>query len=69
MKQRPSSILAISVVAICLAFGLLAVAVGRTDPGITLEQDGVYVRIASVAPDSPAQLDGFATGMIVTSIN
>jgi len=69
MKRRPSSILAISVVAISLTLGLLAVAIGRTDPGIALEQDGIYVRIASVAPDSPAQLDGFAPGMIVTSIN
>lgn len=69
MNAKPSTILAIGVIAVSLVLGMLALVIGRTDAGITLEQDGVYVRIASVAHDSPAQLDGFEPGMIVTSIN
>ncbi len=69
MKARPGTVLAVGVMTAGLTFGFLALAIGRVDLGVRLEQDGPYVRIASVAHDSPAQLEGFAPGMIVVSIN
>jgi signal transduction histidine kinase len=69
MNARPGTLVAIAVVATSLTFGLLALAVGRVDIGVQLVQDGAYVRIVSVAHDSPAQLEGFVPGMIVVSIN
>jgi len=69
MNARPGTLLAVAVVATSLTFGMLALAVGRVDIGVQLVQDGAYVRIVSVAHDSPAQLEGFVPGMIVVSIN
>ena len=69
MNAKPSTVLAIGVIVVSLTLGMLALVIGRTDTGVTFEQDGVYLRIASVAHDGPAQLDGFEAGMIVTSVN
>jgi len=69
VNPKPSTVLASGVIVVSLTLGILALAVGRTDTGVSLEQDGAYVRIASVAHDSRAQLDGFEPGMIVTSVN
>jgi signal transduction histidine kinase len=69
MNARPGTLLAVAVVATSLALGTFTLAVGRVDIGVQLVQSGVYVQIASVAHDSPAQLEGFVPGMIVVSIN
>ena len=69
MHARSGTLLAVGVVAASLTFGMLALAIGRVDIGVRLEQDGPYVRIASVAHDSPAQLEGFLPGMVVVNIN
>jgi signal transduction histidine kinase len=69
MNARPGTLLAVAVVATSLTLGTFALAVGRVDIGVQLVQDGAYVQIASVAHDSPAQLEGFVPGMIVVSIN
>src|SRR5450830_512064 len=69
MNARPGTLLAVGVMAAALTFGMLALVIGRVDMGVQLEQDGAYVRIASVANNSPAQLEGFVPGMIVVSIN
>jgi predicted metalloprotease with PDZ domain len=68
MKARPGTLLAVAVVAASLTFGMLALAIGRVDVGVQLVYDGAYVRIASVAHDSPAQLEGFVPGMVVVSM-
>ncbi len=70
MHARPGTwLLAVGVVAASLTFGMLAQVSGRVDIGVGLEQDGAYVRIASVAHDSRGQLEGFVPGMVVVSIN
>ena len=69
MNARPGTLLAVAVVATSLALGTFTLAVGRVDIGVQLVQSGVYVQIASVAHDSPAQLEGFVPGMIVVSVN
>lgn len=69
MNSRPGTLLAVGVVAASLTFGTLALVIGRVDTGVQLVQEGAYVRIASVADDSPAQLEGFVPGMIVVSVN
>src|SRR5450759_4668978 len=69
MNARHGTLLAVGVVAASLTFGTLALVIGRVDTGVQLVYDGAYVRIASVAHDSPAQLEGFVPGMVVVSIN
>ncbi len=69
MNARPGTLLAVAVAATSLTFGMVAMVIGRVDMGVQLAQDGAYVRIVSVADDSPAQLEGFVPGMVVVSIN
>jgi signal transduction histidine kinase len=54
---------------LAFALGLAALTTSRVDLGVTLVDDGTFVRIGDVAPYSPARLDGFDSGMVVVSLN
>ncbi len=52
-----------------LVLSLATLAIGRSDYGITLGQDGDYIRIVNVRQGSPAEADGLRSSQIVVSLN
>jgi signal transduction histidine kinase len=62
---------AIVMAGVVLLGGIFALVGGvwRVDLGITLAVDGDLVRIVSVGEHSPGELEGFAPGMIVLTLN
>ena len=54
---------------LAFALGLAAMTTSSEDLGVTLVDDGTFVRIGGVAPYSPARLEGLEPGMVVVSLN
>ena len=69
MSHRFRDYLAATVGVVALTLGAMALVIGRVELGVTLRQDGQYVVVDAVAPNSPAARQGLEPGLVIVNLN
>jgi signal transduction histidine kinase len=69
VSQRFRDYLAATIGIVGLTLGLMALVVGRVDPGLSLRQDGDRILVDWVATQGPAASHGVEPGMVLLNLN